>query len=153
MKNLKIFSLAVMLLVAMVGCKPEPAPVTFVPGDVNKIVNEWHLVEFAGQPAEFDVYVDFNEDATFEMYERNFTYEYVYSNGDYVLSGNDLTGTYADGTEWNYTYRAEVSADGKVLRLHTTDGTMSVYKQEAIPESVKANAVEPASVRATGYFL
>ena len=153
MKNLKIWSLALMLLVALTGCQEKEGVDTFVPGNINQSVNEWQLVEEAGQAVTFDVYVDFNEDNTFDMYERSFSYEYVYRNGNYTVSGNQLTGTYSDGSDWNNSYRAEVSADGKTLRLHTTDGTMSVYVQKAIPEFVKESAIEASASRANGYFL
>ena len=91
MKNLKIWSLALALLVAMVGCeKPaneqqDEKPVIDAPFKevstaklAEMIVGSWQLVEYAGQPAEFDVYIEFTADA-FDLYERVYGYEYLYN--------------------------------------------------------------------------
>lgn len=140
MKNFKIWTLAVALLMAMTGCEPDDGD-KFVPGDVNKIVNEWAITEWDNAPASFEVFVDFNEDGTFEMYQR-FATAYECYKGTYELSGNTLTGAYDNGEAWKNSYRAEVSQDGSALRLHSDDerSVMSVYTQQAIPEYVKADA-------------
>ena len=67
MKNLKIWSLALALLVSLTGCesKEEPAAntVPFKPVATDqlaeKLVNVWQIVEYAGEPAQFDVVIDF----------------------------------------------------------------------------------------------
>lgn len=140
MKNFKIWSLAVALLVAMTGCNDDETP-TFTPGDVNKIVNEWQISEWDGAPAAFEVFIDFSEDGTFEMYQR-FETAYECYTGTYSLDGNTLTGAYDDGNAWKNSYRAEVSKDAATLRLHSDDerSITSVYKQQTIPEYVKADA-------------
>ena len=141
MKNFKILSLAVVLLMSLTGCEDKPQGPTFTPGDVNNIVNEWQISEWDNAPAAFEVFIDFNVDGTFEMYQR---FEAVYEcyKGTYELNGNTLTGAYDNGDAWKNSYRAEVSQDGATLRLHSDDerSVMSVYTQQAIPEYVKADA-------------
>uniref|UniRef100_UPI0040562F1A lipocalin family protein n=1 Tax=Alistipes sp. TaxID=1872444 RepID=UPI0040562F1A len=141
MKNLKIWSLALVLLMAMTGCEPTPTD-NFKAGDVKAIVNEWRLVEWDSEVAPYDVYVDFNEDNTFVIYQRIYGAAYERFDGNYSLNGNNLTGMYGDGTELK-PYRAEVSVDGETLRLHSTEGEreiMGVYAKTTIPENVKAEA-------------
>jgi hypothetical protein len=135
MKNLKIWSLALALCVAMVGCT-EPAaeeqngPVINAPfTDVataqlaEKLVNTWHLVEYAGQAAQFDVYIEFTADNAFDLYERVYGYEYLYNAGTYTLEGNKLTGAYADGAEWNNEYTIKISKEAPIrLRLIEANG-------------------------------
>ena len=154
MKNLKIWSLAIALLVAMTGCEPADNPDTFKPGDVKQIVNEWNLIEFDGEVAPYDVYVDFNEDNTFVIYQRIYSAIYEKFDGTYSLSGNTLSGVYNDGTELAR-YRAEVSADGNTLRLHKTDAgreIMSVYQKTTIPEFVKVEADATRAVEAVPFL-
>lgn len=139
MKNLKIWSLAIALLVAMTGCESNDSTDSFKAGDVNQIKNEWCLIEWDSEVAPYDVYVDFNEDNTFVIYQRIYSANFERFDGTYSLSGNKLTGMYNDGTELK-AYRAEVSVDGTILRLHSTEAdreVMGVYQKTTIPEYVK----------------
>lgn len=142
MKNLKIWSLAIALLVAMTGCEPTDDTDNFKAGDVNQIVNEWCLIEWDSEVAPYDVYVDFNEDRTFVIYQRVYSSSFERFDGTYTLSGNKVSGVYNDGAELKG-YRAEVSVDGTILRLHSTEGgreVMGVYEKTTIPEYVKSEA-------------
>lgn len=140
MKNLKIWSLAIALLVAMTGCESKDSTESFKAGDVNQIKNEWCLIEWDSEVAPYDVYVDFNEDNTFVIYQRIYSANFERFDGTYSLSGNQLTGMYNDGAELK-NYRAEVSVDGTILRLHSTEAgreVMGVYQKTTIPEYVKS---------------
>lgn len=150
MKNLKIWSLALALLVAMVGCeKPASeqqdekpvidAPFKAVSTDKlpELIVGSWQLVEYAGQPAEFDVYIEFTADA-FDLYERIYGYEYLYNTGTYTLSGDKLTGVYANGDNWNNEYTIKIAEKPLRLRLIEANGAYAEYLAEEIPAHIKA---------------
>ena len=138
MKNLKIWSLAVAMLMVVTGCGENTGTGdTFKPGDVSKIVNEWQLTEWGGAEARFDVYVKF-DGANMELYQR-FGSEYEKYEGTYTLEGNTLYGAYTDGKGFG-PYEAEVSADGKTMRL-TKDDVMGVYTATTIPAWVKEQAV------------
>ena len=159
MKNLKIWSLALALLVALTGCGKEEAsdavPFNPIATDqlVQKIESVWQLVEYAGQPAQFDVYVDFKA-GSFELYQRMYSYEYEKLAGTYTLEGNTLTGEYSNGAEWNNTYTVSIAENPVRLRLTEENGTYAEYVVvEEVPAHIKGQAVEAKSTRASEYFL
>lgn len=162
MKNLKIWSLALALLVALTGCesKEETAAntVPFKPVATaqlaEKLVNVWQLVEYAGQPAQFDVYIDFQAES-FELYQRLYSYEYEKLAGTYTLDGNILTGVYSNDVEWNNDYTVQIAENPLRLRLVETSGAYAEYKAvEEVPAHIKDVAVEATEAsRASVYFL
>ena len=152
MKNLKIWSLALALLVAMVGCETagdkevdnggskapfKPVATTEL---ASKIVNKWELVEYAGQPAEFEIFIDFAEGNTYELYERAYGHEYEYRTGTYTLEGDMLEGLYHDGSAWNNKYQVQIAETPYLrLRLIEEGGQYAEYKQvESVPERIEA---------------
>ena len=54
---MKIFSLALLLVMAAVGCKPEGSGST---GKKGALVGEWKLAMWNEAEPEFNVYIDFN---------------------------------------------------------------------------------------------
>ena len=161
MKNLKIWSLALALLVALTGCKPADEPADTVPFKpvataqlAEKLVNVWQLVEYAGQPAQFDVYIDFQAEA-FELYQRLYSSEYEKLTGTYTLEGDVLTGVYSNDVEWNNTYTVQIAENPLRLRLIEANGTYAEYKAvEEVPAHIKDVAVEATEAsRASVYFL
>ena len=162
MKNLKIWSLALALLVALTGCesKEETAAntVPFKPVATaqlaEKLVNVWQIVEYAGQPAQFDVYIDFQAES-FELYQRLYSYEYEKLAGTYTLDGNILTGVYSNDVEWNNDYTVQIAENPLRLRLVEANGAYAEYKAvEEVPAHIKDVAVEATEAsRASVYFL
>ena len=174
MKNLKIWSLALALLVALAGCESagdkevnnggnstapfKPIATTEL---ASKIVNKWQLVEYAGQPAEFEIFIDFASDNTYELYERAYGYEYEYRIGTYTLEGDVLKGMYIDESAWNHDYQVQIAEKPYLrLRLIEEGGVYAEYKQvDAVPENVESQVPEwdgeyravPA-VAASGYI-
>ena len=162
MKNLKIWSLALALLVALTGCESkEDTAANTVPFKpvataqlAEKLVNVWQLVEYAGQPAQFDVYIDFQDEA-FELYQRLYSSEYEKLTGTYTLEGDVLTGVYSNEVEWNNAYTVQISENPLRLRLIEANGTYAEYNSvEEVPEHLKDVAVEATEAsRASVYFL
>ena len=105
MKNLKIWSLALALLMVVTGCEEKAATDNFKAGATN-IVGEWQLTKWDGEVAPYDVYVNF-DGAEVVIYQRVYSSLFEQFTGTYTLSGNTLTGMYNDGTEFG-PYRAEV---------------------------------------------
>lgn len=149
MKNLKIWSLAIALLVAMVGCgteteegpkKPRPCPVSEIS---TKIVAEWQLVNYDDVKGHYDVYIAFTEEGTFTLYQR-WAAEYVSFKGTYEVNGDMLTGVYADGGSWKNDYKVEVAFDASELRLYSEEdrSITSVYVNTTIPAYVKEEKPE-----------
>lgn len=140
MKSLKIWSLAVVLLMAMVGCKPSPGPDgpgNDTNGGFETIENEWKLVSVNGEANKFHVYISFDQ-GFFTMYQQMYTLDFKLYEGQYTVSGNKLSGEYFDGGAWKSQYTGGVSADGKMLTLKSTDENpiTCVYEACTIPEDV-----------------
>lgn len=140
MKSLKIWSLAVVLLMAMVGCKPSSGPDgpgNNTNGGFETIENEWKLVSVNGEANKFHVYISFDQ-GFFTMYQQMYTLDFKLYEGQYTVSGNKLSGEYFDGGAWKSQYTGGVSADGKMLTLKSTDENpiTCVYEACTIPEDV-----------------
>lgn len=159
MKSIKIWSLIAMLFIGLAGCESvvtdDGTDSGTNGGDNNvSIVGEWRLVSWCGEVPPFNVYIDFKEDETFEMYEQVYALTYEYVTGTYMFSKGKLTGIYSNGSmmKSKYTVAVTNTEDGKLLELTDEENTVSIYEAVPIPEEVKAEATE---TRASGaeYFL
>ena len=152
MKNLKIWSLAMMFILALTSCGNEPdgpAPRP-IPGDLKGIVDEWALATWSNAEVTFNVYIDFNEDGTFSMYQQVYSLDYVLYEGTYSLSDDILTGMYSDGQSWACGYKVDITVDNDGAKLMTLfsqedQSISSVYSNTTIPEEVKAEAAQTRS--------
>lgn len=134
MKSFKIISLAMMLLVALTGCGEKEG------GKGVKVAGEWQLVQWNDATPEFKVYIDFNADGTFEMYQQVWSFDYELYTGKYVVTGDVMTGTYADGSNWACGYKVNV-VDGQLTMYSQEDQSVtSLYVKCTIPEEIKAEA-------------
>ena len=134
MKSFKIISLAMMLLVALTGCGEKSG------SKATNVAGEWQLVQRNEATPEFNVYIDFNSDGTFEMYQQVWSFDYELYTGKYVITGDVMTGTYADGTNWACGYRINV-VDGQLYMYSQEDHSVtSVYNTCTIPTEIKAEA-------------
>ena len=155
MKNLKIWSLALTLLIAMVGCEKggddkvdggnTTPKVPFKPVDVTelaeKIVGKWELKQYAGQPADFDVFIDFRADLSYELFERAYGYTFEFREGTYTLEGDYLTGVYTTGDKWNNNYTIMIAENPTRLRLYEDSGVYAEYEAvKEFPAYVVGNA-------------
>ena len=144
MKNTKIFALLFAVVMLFVACEPSPGGKK----DENAIAKEWHIENWNNQTPEFDVYVSFNEDGTFDLYQQVYTLNYVHYSGTYTAVDTILSGFYADGKPWECSYNYSVSADGSQLTLNSqeTIPVTSVYVNEVIPEAVKSEATRVEAI-------
>ncbi len=134
MKSLKIFSLALVLLLALTGCGEKSG------SKATNVVGEWQLVQWNEATPEFNVYIDFNSDGTFEMYQQVWSFDYELFTGKYVITGDVMTGTYADGSNWACGYKVNV-VDGQLYMYSQEDHSVtSVYNTCTIPTEIKAEA-------------
>ena len=144
MKSLKILSTMLLLAATLVGCDKDNTP----SGGVNsKVVGEWMLTGWNGEATEFNVYLDLNSDATFAIYQQVWTLGYELFEGTFKTSGEILTGTYADGTNWASGYKFAV--DGDMLTMYSQEdiSITSVYEKCEIPQSI---IDEATTTRASG---
>ena len=108
------------------------------------IDGEWELVnvEFATRSAvvgseTVTVYMSFDRNGTFAMYQQLGEGRFRQFAGTWSLSGDIVPGQYSDGKSWGTSYR--VSRDGDtLLMVSSPDETDSyTYRKCTIPESVK----------------
>ena len=134
MKSFKIFSLAMLMLLALTGCGEKEG------GKGVKVAGEWQLVQWNDATPEFKVYIDFNADGTFEMYQQVWSFDYELYTGKYVVTGDVMTGTYADGSNWACGYKVNV-VDGQLTMYSQEDQSVtSLYEKCTIPGEIKAEA-------------
>mgnify|MGYP003308846823 CR=1 FL=1 len=104
-----------------------------------KLAADWHYTAQENGVTE-DVWVSFATDGTFEMYQQVWSFDYELYTGKYVITGDVMTGTYADGSNWACGYKVNV-VDGQLTMYSQEDQSVtSLYEKCTIPEEIKAEA-------------
>ncbi len=153
MKMFKLWSIAVVLLMAMVACeKPNNNGGGDVP-TLTIVEKEWKLVSVNDVEPEFTVYL-YLESGIFNMYQQIYTLDYLYFEGDYTIKGDTLSGVYIDGTEWKCDYQGSVSADGLTLTLVSKESNpiTCVYEACEIPMDVINEALSTRSMEVVPFL-
>lgn len=102
------------------------------------LVGEWHCTQ---TETGSDVYVDFNEDGSFSLYQKIGEGGYYLFCGTWDFDGSLLKGTYDDGTTWGSEYGVTFNGSKEVsLTAVNGSGEIVVYYKEPIPASVIENA-------------
>lgn len=153
MKNTKIFALMLAVVAMFVACESSNTPQQNEPKK-DVITKEWHIESWNEQTPEFDVYIEFLEQGTFNIYQQVYTLNYVRYSGTYTAVDGQLSGVYDNGVEWDSSYTYTISADGSQLTLVSKEFTpiTSVYVNETIPEAVKAEAENTRSVEVVPFL-
>ena len=125
---LYIFTIAVL---ALTGCKKENQPTL-----KDQIYGEWRGTELT---ADAGVYMKFNSNGTFELYQKLNSDRFELRRGQWQLDGDILSGTYNDQEAWSTAYK--VSVAGNAMTLIAQDGTneTNVYVKTDIPDGIKEN--------------
>ncbi len=102
------------------------------------ICGEWHSTSLT---VSGDIYLDFNEDKTFEMYQKIGDGAYRLYRGKWNIENDILNGKYNDGENWAASY--EVAVEGKNLTLTSRNDAAEVTKYSSctVPEDVKTGSV------------
>ena len=103
------------------------------------VVGEWRQTKWSNEAyADFDVYVEFLSDGTFNIFQKVETSAYVRYSGRFAASDSRLSGRYSDGVAWSTDYTFELSDNGDTLTMTSaTEGAeVSVYTRTPIPEEV-----------------
>lgn len=148
MKLTKIF-LVVVALCAL-SCnkeKPEevvPPPPAFVDnsginwGAEGDIVGQWSLTSH-GYPVQPQIYVEFCEDGTFNLYQRFTDIPWKKYKGSYTLEDNILKGKYSNG-ESLQTYKVKYGEKENLkyifLESQEEDAYMQIYVECKIPDYI-----------------
>ena len=137
MKTISKIILVLSVLAAAVSCGEKDNG----PAVSEKIVAEWHLLGVSGMTSVPQVYVNFSQDLSFELYQKIGEGRYRKYDGTYSVTGALVSGKYSDGEKWGSDYQA--SFDGEKLLLTAQNGSEEVctYEKKALSETDKANAI------------
>lgn len=100
----------------------------------EKICGEWHCTSLA---VSGDIYLDLNEDKTFEMYQKLGEGAYRLYRGTWNLEANLLTGRYNDGEDWAAAYTVAMSDKFLTLISQNDAAEETEYVKCEIPAEVK----------------
>ena len=117
---------------------------------VKQLAGEWQLKPWNGEaPRDFDAYVSFGADRSFEIYQRIEQVGYQKYSGKYEIRNGMLGGVYSDGKPFGSTYDITFDESGNTLTLTSATGVAEtgVYVRAAIPDGVKNGAAVMKSSR------
>ena len=143
-RGLKILAVAALALLAA-GCGGKDKKEEKIPND------GWMLSRWNGSTdLEGKVYVQFNEDQTFTLYQnidqpgfRKFTGTYTVDNS--AETGPVLSGAYADATPWESSYVVEKHSETELQLRAQVGGAVSLYTAVVVPAYAKDGIVGPDS--------
>lgn len=101
----------------------------------SNIPGEWHC-----STEECDIYVAFNQDGSFELFQKLGEGRYYLYLGKWNADKDILDGTYNDGQPWGSSYRVEFDGSDK-MTLNATNGSgeTNTYTRKSIPEDIRNN--------------
>ena len=149
MKSLKIFSLMMLMLVAITGCEKDKI---VGGGDDSAVVGQWVLNSWNEEAPEFNVYISFENDGTFAIYQQVWSLDYECFEGTYQLNGDILTGQYADNSIWASGYKVETTDNTLVLYSQDDQSVKSVYEKCEIPAEIIEEATTTRAAEAVPFL-
>ena len=121
-------------------------------GKSGALSGEWVLTSWNDAAPEFNVYIDFNSDGTFEIYQQVWSFDYELYTGTYTVKGDIVTGVYADGTNWACGYKF-AKVDNTLNMYSQEDKSIaSVYEACEIPAEIKAEATATRSMETVPFL-
>lgn len=125
MKRIIYMTLALLSVIIMgTGCKKEKIQ--------SNIAGEWHCTV-----EECDIYLAFNPEGTFELYQKLGEGRYYQYNGTWSVDKDIVSGTYNDGTSWGSSYQVKFNGSDKMTFSATNgSGEVNTYTRTSIPEEV-----------------
>ena len=108
--------------------------------DYTQISAEWKLTEWADMPAEIDVYIDFETNQTFTMYQQVESVRFVKYTGTYSVKDDIISGKYSDGKPWGSSYILSFKGKYMTFVSKTEVAEVNVYTKTTIPTEVKEQA-------------
>lgn len=100
----------------------------------QQLIGQWHSVSNA---LEADLYIDFQEGKTFELYQQIGEGAHRLYRGTWNLEGTLLTGKYNDGEDWAAAYQVEMREKQLVLTSNNDAAETSTFEMAEIPAEVK----------------
>ena len=137
MKTIFRLILALSVLAAAASCGEKDKG----PAVSEKIVAEWHLVGVSGMTSVPQVYVDFAQDMSFELYQKVGEGRYRKYEGTYTVAGSVVSGQYSDGEKWGSDYKASFEGEKMTLTAQNGSEEACTYEKKALPDTDKAEAL------------
>ena len=134
----KIFRLLLILSAAVsaASCGPKGPEVS------TAIVNEWHLISISGQTSVPEVYMNFAQDLSFELYQKIGEGRFRKYDGTYTVTETLVSGVYSDGKEWGSSYEASFDEnENLVLTAQNGSAEVCTYEKKALSDTDKADAI------------
>lgn len=135
--NMKTYLyIAAALVMLLTGCdiqKDGPAPKPEVP----VICGQWKSEEL---PVDATIYISFNTDKSFELYQHMRMDGYDLYNGTWSIKDNVISGKYNDGEDWAYSYEFEVIEGMMKLQPVGVEGEEDIFTACEIPDVVREKA-------------
>ncbi len=137
----------VCLNVLSVGCNRKVETPLTVEGEWELTNIETRAVKIGSD--EVEVYLSFEADRTFEIFQIIGSGRYRRYTGTWTLGGTTLSGKYSDGSSWGSIYAVELADN--TLTLTSTASSAStadkkteveVYTRTAIPSAVRKDAYD-----------
>ena len=100
----------------------------------EQLIGQWHSVS---NVLEADLYIDFQEGKTFELYQQIGEGAHRLYRGTWNLEGTLLTGKYNDGEDWAAAYQVEMREKQLILTSNNDTAEKSTYEKAEIPAEVK----------------
>ena len=138
MKRL-LFILTALMVITATGCKKDPKPIdckATLPG-------EWHCMP---EGIDAEVYAAFEENGSFDLYQKVGEGRYRHYTGSWTCEGNTLSGIYSDGIAWGSSYTVAFT-DKDNMTLTTLNGSdeAMVYTRESVPSEVREECIDVKS--------
>lgn len=100
----------------------------------EKLYGEWQSTSLS---VSGEVYLDFNEDKSFEMYQKIGEGAFRLYRGTWNIEENILTGKYNDGEDWAASYDIAIEDNSLTMTSKNDAAEVSKYASCTIPEEVK----------------
>lgn len=150
--KIKTIFFAIVALLA-VSCKPTPDSGSSTDNTKwysdGNICGEWMLTKLSDRDTEILVYISFNEDSSFDLYQKVYNVVWLHYTGTFTLNGTTLSGVYSDGKAWAASYSVAYTDSPKRIRLTnaTDNADVAIYTEQSIPEYIVDEAQRPEDVR------
>lgn len=126
--------IAALVMLGMTSCKEKDSV-------QHMIVGEW-LYQGEESGHEIEVYVAFNVDFTFDLYQKIGDGIHRYFKGTYNVDRELVTGMYNDRTPWSTDYEVSFHEGDMVMKSVSDKDYSITYKKKRIPAEVRMQCVD-----------
>lgn len=137
MKNITGIMAAAAAAVLLSACGKEGPAGGGGESGAGSPLGSWHMESWTAMTAA-DIYVAFDDDGTFDLYQKLYTPYYEHLDGTWEYSRGVLGGEYSDGEPWRSEYRLSFSNEGGNMTMTAVSDAADAarYVKEDIPDSI-----------------